>query len=124
MIYIEIKFNWIRKSLLVVVYDLCQFRPMCMPKILQTHLHRNWPSDIYIYIYIYILQINIFIHAEQRRRLIYVVYFNGISPVNFATVIAVWSVFSRGQANGCGKHFYDEELPSPTFWCFFCGGCL
>ena len=49
-----------------------------------------------IYIYIYILWIYIFIYAEQRRRLIYVVYFDGISPVNFATVIAVLSVFSKG----------------------------
>ena len=42
----------------------------------------------YIYIYIYI-----YVYNEQRRALRYLVYFNGISPVNIARVIAVRSAF-------------------------------
>ena len=31
------------------------------------------------------------------------------------------SMFFKGQANGHGNHFYDEELPSLTSWSFFSG---
>ena len=48
------------------------------------------------------------------------VYFDGILPVYIAIVIVVRSFFFKGQTSGCGKHFYNEELPSPTFCCFFC----
>ena len=63
---------------------------------------------------------NIYIYFEGRRRLTSLVYLDGILSVNIATVTAVRSFFFKGWANGCGKSFYDEELPLPTLCCFFC----
>ena len=52
------------------------------------------------------------IYFEQRRKLAYLVYLNGISPVKIAAAVAVWSAFIQGSANWCGKCFYDEdEIP-------------
>ena len=61
------------------------------------------------------------IYVEGRRRLSPLVYVNGILPLNTVAVIAVRHFFFKGYANGCGKQFYDEELPAPTFCCFLCG---
>ena len=61
------------------------------------------------------------LYVERRRRLTSLVHLDGNFSLNIATVIAVRSSFLIGEVNGHGKPFYDEELPAPTFCCFFWG---
>ena len=48
-------------------------------------------------------------------------YGRALLKSNLKSVSAPGYFFFKGKANGLGKRFYDEELPSSTFCCFFFG---